>query len=56
MGKQRKVTKVEMCILKRWWMDRDFLSESKRIKVRVPEGVEVRSNAVIDKYFDIETY
>ena len=51
MGKQRKVTKVTLSI------DRDFLSESKRIKVRVPEGVKVRFYLDDDeKYYDIETY
>mgnify|MGYP003288167985 CR=1 FL=1 len=51
MGKQRKVTWVLLMI------DRDFLSESKRIKVRVPEGVYVDFYLDDDeKYYDIETY
>ena len=51
MGKQRKVTKVTLSI------DPRLLSESKRIKVRVPEGVEVDFYIIDDKkYYDIETY
>lgn len=50
MGKQRKVTQVALSI------DRDFLSESKRIKVRVPEGVKVRFYTDDEKYYDIEIY
>ena len=50
LGKQRKVTQVTLQI------DRDFLSESKRIKVRVPEGVKVKFHTDDEKYYDIETY
>lgn len=50
MGKQRKVAWVSLSI------DRVYLSESKRIKVRVPEGVEVFFHDCPKKFFDIETY
>ena len=50
MGKLRKVTQVTLFITLA------FLSESKRIKVRVPEGLKVRFYAGEKKYYDIETY
>lgn len=56
MGKQRKVTKVEVCILKPSWRDWNEIPEIKRIKVRVPEGVEVGFYDGQKKFFDIETY
>lgn len=55
MGKQRKVTEVTIWI-EPDWIDQGFLSESKRIKLRVPEGVKVDLYTDEEKYFDIETY